>query len=90
MQYDTQNDISNAFIHNMSLVASPKRSLSKISGYRPHNVSQIESLPQTRVIKPSMLARSVYTGAGRDGQWTTVSEELESGETAIDRQNAMY
>ena len=58
MEYDTQNDISNAFIHNMSLVASPKRSLSKISGYRPHKVSQMESLPQTRVILPTTFTPS--------------------------------
>ena len=64
--------MNHASLFRMSLVASPKQSLSKISGYRPHKVSQIESLPQTWVIKPSMLARSVYTRKGRDGQWKTV------------------
>ena len=65
--------MNHASLFRMSLVASPKQSLSKICGYRPHKVSQIESLPQTWVIKPTMLARSVYTRKGRDGQWKTVS-----------------
>ena len=54
----TQSDMTEASQFNSSLLASPKQSLSKICGYRPHKVSQIESLPQTWVIKPKMLARS--------------------------------
>ena len=73
--------MNHASLFRMSSVASPKQSLSKISGYRPHKVSQIESLPQTWVIKPTMLARSEDKRRATDGQRRAVCER---GERARD------
>ena len=69
--------MNEAFETISSLLASPKRSLSKICGYRPHKVSQIESLPQTWVIKPTMLAHNMDRRRENDGQRRAVCEERE-------------
>ena len=80
--FDKQSDMNTCFsVEEVSLVASPKQSLSKICGYRPHKVSQIESLPQTWVIKPTMLARSEDKRRAYHGQRRAVCER---GERARD------
>ena len=67
-----QSDMTEAFHLIPSLLASPERSLSKICGSWPHQVSQFECLPQTWTIKSKMLAHKKIKRRKNDGHGVAV------------------